>query len=185
MAYESVLLAISARDYQAAEKRLLAAPSGPFSAEYFFVPTAQLAGRLRELLKDPPGARRVYEAARDEVERKLREDPEDSRYYSTLGLTLAGLGLKQEAIRAGARATEMLPVSRDAMIGPYRVEDLARIYAMVGEPDLALDQLEYLMSIPAEFGYGAMKLDPAWDPLRGHPRLQRLLERAGAAAAGR
>jgi hypothetical protein len=50
---------------------------------------------------------------------------------------------------------------------------------MVGEADAAIDQLEYLMSIPAEFGAGALRLDPAWDPLRAHPRFQRLLERAG------
>jgi regulator of sirC expression with transglutaminase-like and TPR domain len=95
-----------------------------------------------------------------------------------LGLALAGLSLKDEAIRAGKRAADLLPVSKDAYRGTYRVEDLAHIYAMVGEPDLAIDQLEYLMSIPADFGAGALKLDLAWDPLRDHPRFQRLLERA-------
>ena len=136
-----------------------------------------LEAETRALLHDSAGARRGYQAARTLVAEKLREDSEDPRSYSTLGLALAGLGLKAEAIRAGKRAVELLPVSKEAYRGTYRVEDLARIYARIGEADLAIDQLEYLMSIPAEFGAGALRLDPAWDPLRAHPRFQRLLER--------
>ena len=62
------------------------------------------------------------------------------------------------------------------MRGPYRVEDLARIYVMVGEHDEAIDQLEYLLSIPGPLSIPLLQLDPAWDPLCDHPRFKKLVE---------
>ena len=71
-------------------------------------------------------------------------------------------------------AVELLPVSKEAMRGPYRVEDLARIYVMVGEYDAAIDQLEYLLSIPGPLSIPLLQLDPIWHPLRNHPHFQKL-----------
>ncbi|UCG58909.1 MAG: hypothetical protein JSU70_05225 [Phycisphaerales bacterium] len=66
-------------------------------------------------------------------------------------------------------------MSKDAMRGPYRVEDLARICVMVGEHDAAIDQLEFLLSIPGPLWIPLLRLDPAWDPLRNHPRFKKLV----------
>ena len=55
------------------------------------------------------------------------------------------------------------------------MEDLARIYTMVGEYDAAIDQLESLLAIPSNTTVPLLRLDPAWDPLREHPRFQALL----------
>jgi hypothetical protein len=70
----------------------------------------------------------------------------------------------------------MLPVEKDAYIGPLQVQHLAMIYAQVGEPDLAVDQLDYLLSIPSRLSVPMLRLDPRWDPLRDDPRFQSLLE---------
>ncbi len=59
--------------------------------------------------------------------------PDDARYRSALGIAYAGLGRKEDAIREGELAVELLPMSKEAWRGAYRVEDLARIYATVGE----------------------------------------------------
>ena len=69
----------------------------------------------------------------------------------------------------------MLPVSKDTLRGPYRVEDLARIYVMVGIRDEAIDRLVYLLSMPGPLSIPLLRLDPAWDPLREHPRFKRLV----------
>jgi hypothetical protein len=71
---------------------------------------------------------------------------------------------------------ELLPVSKDAMTGPFRVEDLARIYVMVGEFDAAIDQIEFLLSVPGEISIPLLRLDPAWNPLRNHSRFKKLVE---------
>jgi hypothetical protein len=62
------------------------------------------------------------------------------------------------------------------MRGPYRLEDLARIYVMVGEHDEAINQLEDLLSIPTPWTIHLIRLDPAWDPLRNLPRFKKLIE---------
>jgi hypothetical protein len=47
----------------------------------------------------------------------------------------------------------------------------------VDEPDAAIDQLEYLLSIPSTLNVGFLREHPFWDPLRDHPRFQALLEK--------
>ncbi len=110
------------------------------------------------------------------MEAKLQEEPDDARLHSALGIAHAGLGRVEEAMREGELGVELLPVSKEAWRGLYRVEDLARIYVMVGEYDAAIDQLEFLLSIPSEISPSFLRLAPTWDPLRDHPRFQRLLE---------
>ena len=118
------------------------------------------------------------EEARIALEEALREHPEDSRIHTSLGLVYAYLGRKEEAIREGKRAVDLYPLSRDAYGAPHYVNSLAMIYTVVGEYEEAIDQLEYLMSIPSGdiVSIPVLRLDPIWDPLRQHPRFKRLLE---------
>jgi len=97
--------------------------------------------------------------------------------HSTLGFVYAYLGRKEEAIRAGERAVELLPISKDAFLGASYVHRLAEIYTIVGEYETAIDQLEILFSVPSRISAHALRLDPMWDPLRDNPRFQRLLEK--------
>ena len=71
---------------------------------------------------------------------------------------------------------ELLPVSKEAIRGVFRVEDLARICVMVDEFDAAIDQLEFLLSVPCDMSIPILRLDPAWDPLHDHTRFKKLLE---------
>ena len=96
-------------------------------------------------------------------------------------LTIPRGSKKEDAIREGKLGVELSPVSKDALLGPYRVEDLAYIHVLVREYDAALDQIEYLLSIPCEqLSVPKLRLDPRWDPLRDHPRYQELLQRYGS-----
>ena len=92
-------------------------------------------------------------------------------------MVYAGLGRKEDAIRAGKKGVELLPSSKEAWRGAYRLEDLAVIYTKVGELDLAIDHLETLLSIPGDLSVNLIRLDPKWDPLRDHPRFIALLEK--------
>ena len=71
-------------------------------------------------------------------------------------------------------ALKLLPVSKDAFDGVRAVWALAAVYTMVGEHDAAIDQLEYLLSIPSWWSAWDLRLDPRWDPLRDHPRFKEL-----------
>jgi TolB-like protein/Tfp pilus assembly protein PilF len=124
---------------------------------------------------DVANARIYADSARLEFEAQLRSAPEDAQRLAILGLALAYLRRKAEAIATGERATEMLPISADAGAGAYIQHQLVRIYILVGEPEKALDRLEPLLRIPYDLSPGWLRIDPNFDPLRKHRRFQRLL----------
>jgi hypothetical protein len=93
-----------------------------------------------------------------------------------LGLIDAYLGRKEEALREGRRAVEL--AVKDPLEGVRRVANLAMIAAWVGDKDLAFEQLESIIRRPSPLSYGGLKLFPWWDPLRGDPRFEKLLDEA-------
>jgi non-specific serine/threonine protein kinase len=164
------------RDYPAALDELELVSIGPGGGQDRFSPKAQLAGTVFELINQRDRARACFDSARVVLEKELSARPYDHRVHSSLGIVYAGLGRKDDAIREGKLGVELLTVSKDALGGVFRVEDLALIYVMVGEYDAALDQIEYLLSIPSLVSVSLLRLDPRYDPLRNLPRFQKLLQ---------
>jgi eukaryotic-like serine/threonine-protein kinase len=144
-----------------------------------FIPAAMRYARIYRYKENGLAKKSLmekYEEARSILEAKIRQDPNDARFHSSLGITYAGLGRSEEAIREGKKGVELLPLTKDAMRGVSSVEASARIYVMVGEFDLAIDQIEMLLSRPSELSIPLLRLDPAWNPLRNRPRFKKLLE---------
>jgi tetratricopeptide (TPR) repeat protein len=141
-----------------------------------FIPRAMRSAGIYRYMNESDFAKKSYDEGRNILEAKIQRQPDDARFHSTLGIAYAGLGRKEDAIREGNLGVELLPVSKEAMGGTSRVGDLARIYVMVGEFDLAVDQIEYLLSIPGGLSIPLLQLDPAWAPLREHPRFKKLVE---------
>src|SRR5205814_4200610 len=100
------------------------------------------------------------------IEEILKATADDAQRRAFLGLALAYLGRKADAVKEGERAVALIPVSHDGYIGPYLQHQLARIYVLVGEPEKATDQLESLLNMPYYLSPGWLKIDPAFDPLR-------------------
>jgi serine/threonine-protein kinase len=92
-----------------------------------------------------------------------------------LGVIDAALGRKEEALREGRRAVELLPVTKDAINGVHMIEYLAMIAAWVGDKDLACEQLAIAVKLPGTLSYGQLKLLSYWDPLRGDPRFEKIV----------
>jgi len=164
------------RNYQEALDRLSLKSEDTDSHVFYFIPSALRYARIYRYMKKKELAEKYYDEARSILESKIKERPEDERFHSSLGIAYAGLGRKEEAIREGLLAVELLPVTKDAWGGLYRVEDLARIYVIVGESDAAIDQLEFLLSAPGRMSIPLLRLDPTWDPLREHPDFKKLVE---------
>ena len=124
---------------------------------------------------DAASVRTYAEEARKTFEEQLRAAPDDPQRHTFLGLSLAYLGRKEEAIREGERGVALARCRRMRYIGPYLQHQLARIYMLVGEPEKALDQLEPLLKMPYYLSPGWLKIDPNFDPLRKNPRFQKLV----------
>ena len=147
---------------------------GPLSNQFRFVPLSLLSGRVRLQMGDPAGAAAAFDSARTELSALVAQYPEEAAYRSSLGLALAGLRLDDEAIAEAREGLRLMPPEVEAWRGSWRAIDLARVYAMTGRNDEAIEQLEYVMSIPADLSAWELRLDPTWDPLRGDPRFEAL-----------
>jgi len=161
--------------YDEALRRVEADPESWIILKIQAAPKALFAASLRAALGKTEEARRDFEIALRMLEARLPAAPEDSRYRSALGVALAGLGRREEAVREGRRGVELLPVSKDAVYGVCHVIDLAHIYTLLGESGKAVEQLEFLLSNPGWISVPFLKADPRWLPLRGHPGFEALL----------
>ena len=128
---------------------------------------------------DQEAARTAFNAARPTYEKTLSEHPDDAFALSTLGLIDAALGLKEDAIRGGRHAVELLPVTKDASNSSNLIMQLAIIYTWTGETDLAFETLHQALQTPNPFlTYGYFRLHPQWDLLRGDPRFEKIVGEA-------
>jgi TolB-like protein/Tfp pilus assembly protein PilF/predicted Ser/Thr protein kinase len=134
-----------------------------------------MQGLIARMTKDDAKAQSAFTAARAEQEKLVGARPDDAGALCVLGLIDAALGRKDQALREGRRAVELLPVEKDARDGPYIIVCLARIAAWAGEKDLACEQLTRASRLPHSGSYGELKLLPWWDPLRGDPCFEKIV----------
>jgi len=120
-------------------------------------------------------ASEAFESARRILVERIEKRPADADLHSNLGIALAGLGRTAEAVQEGERGVALLPLSIDAFWGSHRVEALARIHAMVGNEDAAIQRLGVLLSRPSFLSVPLLRIDPCWDPLRKNPKFVALL----------
>ncbi len=168
-------LALKERDYHGAEQTLAAHGGAEFDDNGFFTPREWNQAIVARGLGDKSRANTAFLAARERAAMAVREQPEDGKSLIVLAQIDAGLGRKDEALREGQRATELLPVAKDALLGDALLSRLAGIYAQAGEVDRAFILLEKVAKIPFGVTYGSLKLDEVWDPLRGDPRFEKLV----------
>jgi TolB-like protein/Flp pilus assembly protein TadD len=164
-----LLCALAERDPAAAANALAALGDNSVGTEKVKYSPRLMEGLVGRMAKDDAKAHAAFTAARAEQEKLIHANPDDAGALCILGLIDAGLGRKEEALREGWRAIELLPVEKDARSGPAMIVCLARIAAWVGDNDLACEQLVRASRLPSSVSYGDLKLMPWWDPLRGNP----------------
>jgi predicted Zn-dependent protease len=141
-------------------------------------PRAYWDGVIARCQRDSAKAQAAFTAARQEVEKLVEKQPDFAAALSLLGMIDAGLERKEEALREGRHACELLPVSKDAIDGTELAINLAQIYAWTGEKDRAIEQIAAVERAPSTLSYGLLRLHPYWDSLRGDPRFEKLVEEA-------
>jgi len=171
-----LVCALAERDATAAKDALITVGENPINlGNDFFCNRLVVEALIARMAKDDDKARSVFTAARAEQEKIVQAQPDFGPAWSVLGLIDAALGRKEEALREGRHAVELLPVEKDAVRGPAVIKYLAITAAWAGDKDIACQQLATLARPPSPITYGQLKLMPFWDPLRGDPRFEQIV----------
>jgi TolB-like protein/Tfp pilus assembly protein PilF/tRNA A-37 threonylcarbamoyl transferase component Bud32 len=170
--------ALAERDFAAAREAMLASDEGPLGSDAVRLPRRFAEGVIARMTNDEHTAQLAFAAARTEKEKTVQAQPDYGPAWCVLGVIDAALGRKEEALREGRRAVELLPVEKDAVNGTLVIKYLAMIAAWVGEKDLACEELATAVRLPTggqHLSYGELKLMPFWDPLRGEPCFEKIV----------
>ena len=173
-----LICALAERDAAAAENVLITLGENAVRLvrpNNIIFPRSFVEGLIARMAKDDDKARTAFTAARAEQHKAIETQPNYGPPLSVLGLIDAALGRKEEALREGRRAVELLPVEKDAFQGPVILKYFAMIAAWAGDKDLACEQLATVIRGPSDLSYGQLKLMPWWDPLRGDPRFEKIV----------
>jgi TolB-like protein/Flp pilus assembly protein TadD len=171
-------LALRERDSIAAQRALSAMPvdGGGCYDENIPFPNGWCEGLAASFRGDGAAAHAAFSNARKELEQTVRDQPDYAAALCALGVVDAALGNKQDAIREGKRAVELMPVSKSAIEGAMLIEYLAVIYGWTGDKDHAIERLAEATKLPGgTLSYGNLRLNPLWDPLRGDPRFEAIV----------
>ena len=174
-----LVCALAERDVAAAQEALIASDEIPLGSDPVHFTRSFVEGIIARMTNDEHKAQLAFTAARAEQEKTVQAQPDYGPAWCVLGVIDAALGRKEEALREGRRAVELLPVGKDPFNGMLMIKYLAMIAAWVGEKDLACEQIITVVRSPTgglHLSYGELKLMPFWDPLRGEPCFEKLLE---------
>jgi serine/threonine-protein kinase len=171
--------ALAERDPAAAERALVALRDNPCWTEGAITLSRSFGeGLLACMTKDEARARTAFEAARAQQEKIVQAQPDYGSALCVLGLIDAALGRKELALDEGRRAIALTPLEKDVNDGSRVLQYFAITAAWTGDKELALQQLEAGLRAPNAslmLSYGALKLFPVWDPLRGDPRFEKIV----------
>ena len=170
-------LALAQRDYRAAEEALSAyRPREITAAAGTVVPREWYEGLIARGLGEREKAEASFLAARERAAARVAARPEDGIALVVLAHIDARLGRKAEALREADRALELFAATGDHLLTTFNTNRVAALYAQAGETDRALDLLEQALKRPNGPSYGNLRLSEDWDPLRSHPRFQKVVE---------
>jgi TolB-like protein/Tfp pilus assembly protein PilF len=171
--------ALAERDSAAIERALVALGDNPCWTEGGFQLSRSFGqGLLARMTKDEARARTAFETARAEQEKRVQAQPDYGPALCVLAIIDAALGRKDLALEEGRRAIALTPMEKDVNNGSRALQYFAITAAWAGEKELALQQLETGLRAPDAsqlLSYGALKLLPFWDPLRGDPRFEKIV----------
>ncbi|TMP90015.1 MAG: tetratricopeptide repeat protein [Verrucomicrobia bacterium] len=164
---------VLARDFEAALKVWEAA--GNTAVDERRRLSARVA--IRVLGGDLIGAQAEAEKARQLLEERLRERPNDISSMTQLSWVYLALKRNGDATKLARQAASLLPPEKDVVVGNLLLAGLAEMEARTGATAEAIAILRGLLSVPAggSVSIARLKIDPVWDPIRNDPGFQQLL----------
>src|SRR5207244_10457723 len=98
-------------------------------------------GLIARMTKDGAKARAAFTGARAEQQKRVDSQPDYGPAICVLAVMDAALGRKEEALREGQRAIDLLPMKKDSINGAHTIEFFALTAAWTAEKDLSCQTL--------------------------------------------
>lgn len=171
------------RDTDAADKALTNSPLDTITSQTGVpLPKSYLEACSLLVRGDTAKAQAAFEAARPAIEKLVAESPQSGTRRAQLGLLYAFLGRKEDALREGKRAMEVIPITHDIIEGAVVEAFYALICARLGMTYEAISRIQRLLTTPFAVDYDDASITLSdlrqrweWDPLRKDPRFQKIL----------
>jgi len=170
-----LMLLILGRDFSAAKSYAEMIPPQNWETPWA---RSMTLGDIESHLGNKEAARKFYESARELLTAEIKQKPGESEAHADLALVIAGLGLRDEALREAQRAIELEPVEKQARAGLLRLVNLAAVHARLGNKDEAIAMIDRVLTMPntgEALSLWQLKLEPVWDPLRGDSRFEKII----------
>jgi len=168
-------LAFFERNYNQALQFMNLLSDDPINFQNYYYTKHLEMGLIYRAMGDNESAARHFTLERDHLTGKITEAGNDYRLYCSLGIACAGLGLKEEAIKAGEKAVDFLGFEKDALVGVFQEMAMVRILVMTGEVDEAMERLENVLSRHGYVTAEELRIDPFWDPVRNHEKFREIV----------
>ncbi len=164
------------RNQSRAAQSALLIPEEDFLFQNFAVSKNLDLGLIFHTSNNSSKAKEHFAYARNFFLEKINDSKNDWRLYSCLSMACAGLGLREEALKAIAKADELQNLTIDAFAGLDPQKNLITAFILLKEYDEALLRLDQIVGFS---GYlitvEELKLHPIWDPVREHPKFREII----------
>jgi serine/threonine protein kinase/Flp pilus assembly protein TadD len=148
-----------------------------FQSAFVFEPAALWSAAAHELRGDLEAARAAYDSALAVADSGVRMYRDDFSVHVARGAALAGLGRRAEALDEVRKVRENF-LFKDVWVREIMLAGIAQIHAKLGDANATVGALDEILSQRyAGLTIHVLRLDPAYDRIREHPRFRALLKK--------
>ena len=167
------------RDFNALIQMVHQSPNAVHESQTVYTPRALKLAELHFFSGNKKLSKAYADSALVTLTATYKKWANDFRIHSAMAFAEAYAGNFSQAVAYATSANRLMPIELDSFLkGPATEIDLAKIYILTGQYDLAIRKIEYMLTKPAQHNFtpAFLRIDPMYDPLRKFPAFRKILE---------